>query len=270
MKDITRLQVRPGHRIKWSRIDCDDKGRFKHKDEAVSDMEACLHLLDTLQDRLYAEQKRSLLIVLQGMDTSGKDGTIRHVLRGVNPQGCIVTSFKQPTPEEAAHDFLWRVHRHTPARGYMGIFNRSHYEDVLVTRVHGTISDQEARKRFAEINEFESLLARNGTVILKFFLAISKEEQRQRLQDRIDDKDKHWKFNPQDLVERQHWKDYERVYTDAISATSTGQAPWFVIPSNHKWYRNYLVAKILARTLQAMKLKYPEDAKNITKTRIPR
>ena len=271
MHDLKRLLVRPGHRFHWDKIDPDEKGHFDNKEEAVGETEALARELDVLQERLYAEHQRSLLIVLQGMDTSGKDGTVRHVMRGVNPQGCIVSSFKQPTPEELAHDFLWRVHADTPAKGFIGIFNRSHYEDVLVTRVHGLIDDRAAKDRFREINDFERLLSNNGTMILKFYLSISRDEQRRRLQSRLDVPDKHWKFNPNDLVERKRWDKYQTVYAAAIAATSCPEAPWYVIPANHKWYRNYLVAKIIARTLKKMNPQYPEtDEASFRKIKIPR
>ena len=192
-------------------------------------------------------------------------------MRGINPQGCQVASFKVPTPEESSHDFLWRIHRHTPARGYIGIFNRSHYEDVLVTRVHDLISAKEAKQRFREINDFEAMLTNNGTGIVKFYLAISRDEQRQRLQARLDDPQKRWKFNPNDLKERRLWDRYTRAYDEAIAATSTRQAPWYVIPGNHKWYRNYLVAKILVAMLEEMDPQFPPGIAGVDlhKVRIP-
>jgi PPK2 family polyphosphate:nucleotide phosphotransferase len=224
-----------------------------------------------LQERLYAERKRGLLIVLQAVDAGGKDGAIRHVMKGINPQGCRITSFKVPTPEELAHDFLWRVHQHVPARGFIGVFNRSHYEDVLVTRVHELIADSEVQNRFEEINDFERMLVGNGTTILKFYLAISKDEQRRRLQARLDDPRKHWKFSPSDLAERRFWDRYLKAYAEAISATSTKHAPWFVIPANHEWYRNYLVAKIIVATLKKMDPQYPPPPEGIDfrKVKIP-
>ena len=234
--------------------DCDpgDTGGYKSREEAAERTEHLRQKLSALQERLYAEGRRSILVVLQGLDTSGKDGTIRHVLGGVNPQGCVVTSFKAPTPQEKAHDFLWRVHAACPARGYIGIFNRSHYEDVLITRVHGTITDREADRRLKEIRAFERLLARSGTRILKFFLHISREEQRERLLARVDDPAKRWKFSSQDLEERGYWKAYQAAFEKALPATSTSEAPWFVVPANHKWHRNLVVAGHLVRALEQM------------------
>ena len=257
MKTLKRYRVIPGKALRWSAIDPADHGEFATEDAALPETDAHIRQLDPLQERLYAEGKRSLLIILQALDTGGKDGTIRHVMRSVNPQGCQVTSFKAPTPDERAHDFLWRIHNHVPAKGMIGIFNRSHYEDVLITRVHGDITEKEAGRRFREINDFERMLAHNGTTIVKFFLTISKDEQRRRLQARVDDPQKKWKFNPADLVERRYWSRYPGVCADALSATSTKHAPWYVIPANHKWYRNYLVAKVLSATLKAMDPQFP-------------
>ncbi|MFI5233553.1 MAG: polyphosphate kinase 2 family protein [Gemmatimonadales bacterium] len=254
---MRRYALKPAGSLRWTDVDPGDHGDFKDEAAAHEKTEAHIAKLDLLQERLYAEGKRSLLIVLQALDTGGKDGTIRHVMRGLNPQGCRVTSFKVPTPEERAHDFLWRVHREVPARGLIGIFNRSHYEDVLVTCVHGDVSHNEAKARFREINRFERELAQNGTTILKFYLAISKDEQRRRLQARVDDPLKRWKFSEADLAERRYWDAYMRAYGDACGATSTSYAPWYVIPANHKWYRNYLVAKIVAATLKKMDPRFP-------------
>ncbi|HEY2849423.1 MAG TPA: polyphosphate kinase 2 family protein [Gemmatimonadaceae bacterium] len=249
--------MRPTGSLRWSDIDPDDHGDFKTEADAQAKTEAHIAKLDALQERLYAEGRQSLLIVLQALDTGGKDGTIRHVMRGLNPQGCHVTSFKVPTPEERSHDFLWRVHKEVPARGMIGIFNRSHYEDVLVTRVHGDVSPAEAKDRFRAINRFEQQLAENGTTILKFYLAISKAEQRRRLQARVDDPQKRWKFSTGDVAERRHWDAYMKVYADACAATCTPHAPWYPVPANHKWYRNYLVAKIVAATLKKMHPRFP-------------
>jgi len=263
MKETKKYRVKPGSRVRVDEMDPDDKGRFDKEEDALEETEGLIRELDPLQERLYAEGKRSLLIILQAMDTGGKDGTIRHVIKGINPQGCQVTSFKVPTDEERAHDFLWRVHQHVPARGYIGIFNRSHYEDVLVTRVHDLISTEEAKKRLREINDFEKSLVHNGTTVLKLYLTISKAEQRRRLQARLDDPHKRWKFSPNDLKERQYWDRYLKVYAEAISATSTRHAPWYLIPANHKWYRNYLVAKIIVATLKEMNPQYPPAQKGI-------
>jgi PPK2 family polyphosphate:nucleotide phosphotransferase len=271
VKEINKCRVKPGHRANWDDVDPDDKGPFDQKEDALEETEEFIRKLDDLQERLYAERKRSLLIILQGIDAGGKDGTIRHVMKGINPQGCRVTSFKVPTPEEREHDFLWRVHPHVPAKGFIGIFNRSHYEDVLVVRVHRLISDQEAVDRFREINHFERLLVKDSTTVLKFCLVISKDEQRRRLQARLDNPHKRWKFNPSDLKERRYWNRYVEAYADAISATSTKHAPWYLIPGNHEWYRNYLVAKIIAATLKQMDPQYPPAPRGIDfrKVRIP-
>ncbi|HVT78966.1 MAG TPA: polyphosphate kinase 2 family protein [Acidimicrobiales bacterium] len=220
--------------------------------------EALTEKLATLQERLYAEAKQSLLVVLQAMDTGGKDGTIKHVFRIVNPLGVHVASFKQPTPVELAHDFLWRVHAKTPAKGDIVIFNRSHYESVLVERVHDIVPKTVWKQRYDQINAFEQLLVADGTTIVKFFFYISKVEQRQRLLARLDDPKKRWKFNPGDVAERQYWDKYVAAYQDAVNKTNTESAPWYVVPANHKWYRNYVVSKVLVETLERMNPKYPE------------
>lgn len=257
---MKRYRVTPGRPFSWGDVRPDDRGDFKTEADAFEKTEAHILKLDPLQERLYAEGKRSLLIILQAIDTGGKDGTIRHVMRGINPQGCNVTSFKVPTPYERSHDFLWRIHNEVPAKGMIGIFNRSQYEDVLVTSVHREISRAEEKTRLREINAFERELVQNGTTILKFWLAISRDEQRRRLQARVDDPQKRWKFSAGDLVERRYWDAYMKTYARVCAATSTRHAPWFVIPANHKWYRNYLVAKIVAATLKKMNPKFPSIA----------
>jgi PPK2 family polyphosphate:nucleotide phosphotransferase len=253
--------VKPESPLSLDRYDADDTGEYKKTDQDKEKAKAItiqlINRLDELQERLYANGARALLIVLQGMDTSGKDGTIRNVMSGVNPQGCKVVSFKAPSPKELAHDFLWRVHQEVPAKGQIGIFNRSHYEDVLVTRVHGVISDKVAKLRFEQIKEFEEFLVEDGTAILKFFLHISKEEQKERLEARIHDPGKRWKFNEGDLEERKRWKDYMDAFEDVISATSTIHAPWYIVPANRKWYRNLVVANRVVNVLEDMKLKTP-------------
>ena len=261
MNAMKKYRIAHGSRLSWSDFDPDDHGAFEGEADALNETEACIRKLNPLQERLYAEGQRSLLIILQALDTGGKDGTIRHVMRELNPQGCQVTSFKLPTPEERAHDFLWRVHQHVPAKGLIGIFNRSHYEDVLVTRVHHDISAAEADQRFREINDFERMLVQNGTQVVKFYLSISKGEQKRRLQARLDDPQKRWKFSTSDLHERRYWNRYPRFCSEAISATSSRHAPWYVIPSNHKWYRNYLVARIIVRTLEKMNPQFPSIRK---------
>lgn len=249
---MNRYRVEPNSRVSLRDRDADDTGDYKRREDAADRTEQLKETLDTLQERLYAERARSVLVVLQGIDTSGKDGTIRHVMRGVNPQGCIVASFKAPTPLEKAHDFLWRIHASCPPHGYIGILNRSHYEDVLVTRVHGQLTDKKAQRRLEQIRAFEELLTDSGTRILKFFLHISKAEQKKRLLARVEDPDKRWKVSPQDLTERSFWKEYKEAFEEALAATSTETAPWFVVPANHKWYRNLVVADRLVHALQEM------------------
>lgn len=250
--------VRPGTRVDLSAIDPDfHEGLSKRDPEVKRRTKQARERMYDLQERLYAEGQQSLLIVLQALDTGGKDGTIKHVMRGLNPSGCRVASFKVPTAEELAHDFLWRVHRQTPRAGEIVVFNRSHYEDVLVVRVHGLVPEEVWRRRYQRINEFEQLLVEAGTRIVKFFLYISKEEQRERLQARLDSPAKHWKFHPADLAERRRWDEYIAAYEDALTECSTPVAPWYIIPANRKWYRNMIVAEILAATLEEMDPKFP-------------
>jgi PPK2 family polyphosphate:nucleotide phosphotransferase len=258
---MNSYQVKPRSRVRLSEHDPDDTGSYQKTDEgkalAKKETERRVARLSRLQERLYANGNRSLLIVLQGMDTSGKDGTIRNVMSGVNPQGCKVVSFKTPSNHELAHDFLWRVHREVPAKGFIGIFNRSHYEDVLITRVHGWVSDRVAKRRFDQIRAFEEILVENGTAIVKFFLHISKKEQKKRLEERILDPEKRWKWNSGDLEERSLWGKYMRAFEDVISSTSTREAPWYIVPANRKWFRNLVVADRVLNALEAMKLKQP-------------
>ena len=209
-----------------------------------------------------------MLIVVQAMDTGGKDGAIEHVFSGVNPQGCDVTSFKQPTHVEAAHDFLWRVHAAAPRQGMIGIFNRSHYEDVLVVRVHDLVPKHVWSKRYEHINRFEQLLTDSGTTVIKFFLHISKGEQKDRLQSRLDDPKKHWKFDPGDLKERAHWDDYQSAYEDVLRKCSTAAAPWYIVPSDHKWFRNWVISDTIVRTLRKLNPQYPPPADGLNLIRI--
>ena len=239
-------------------------------DGAPGDKKATKRALDDLatrlaelQDRLYAESAQSLLVVLQAMDAGGKDGTVKHVFAGVNPQGVRVTSFKVPTAEELAHDFLWRIHAHAPGRGEIAIFNRSHYEDVLVARVHELVDESTWRRRYRHINHFEWLLHDSGTRIVKLFLHISREEQAVRLQARLDDPSKRWKFNPGDLGERARWDDYMAAYEEAIARTSTEHAPWYVVPADRKWFRNWAVSRIVIEALEAMDPRYPAPAEDL-------
>lgn len=242
-----------------------DKKVLKEETQKLS-----VHIADW-QPKLYAEAKQSLLVVLQAMDTGGKDSTIASIFSWVNPQGCRVHSFKKPTELELSHHFLWRIWQNVPPNGYITVFNRSHYEDVLVPRVQGAVSDKLARQRFEEIRDFEKNLSDQGTRILKFFLHISKEEQKKRLQERLDNPKKNWKFNPEDLKDRRKWNRYMRYYEEAIGATGTREAPWFVIPANHKWFRNWIVAQIILEALEAMNPRFPRPAKGFhpKKIKIP-
>jgi PPK2 family polyphosphate:nucleotide phosphotransferase len=251
-----RLRVPPGSRVDLSAVD-PNATHGHQKTESELELERGIERLTALQDRLWAESKHAVLVVLQGIDAAGKDGTIRHVMSGFNPMGCTVTSFKVPTVIELAHDYLWRIHQRTPARGEIAIFNRSHYEDVLVVRVHELVPKSVWSKRYDQINEFEQALAESGTTIVKFFLFIDPDEQKKRFQDRLDDPAKRWKFKLGDLDERKRWDAYAAAYEEALRRCSTEWAPWYVIPANHKWFRNLAVAEILADTLQALDPQYP-------------
>jgi len=246
-------KVDAGSNVKLKDYDPDSTDTYEDRVSADLELQALSDELSELQELLSAAQKNSLLVVLQGMDTSGKDGTIRHVLSHVNPQGCFVHSFKAPTQEELAHDFLWRVHKVTPAQGQMGIFNRSHYEDVLVARVQNLVPEKVLNGRYEEINDFEQLLARNGMIILKFFLHISYDEQERRLLAREEDKDKSWKLSAEDWEDRKYWKEYEKAYEDALSMCSTNNAPWYIVPGNHKWFRNLAVAHTIVHRMRQYK-----------------
>lgn len=247
-----------------SSIDPDDLGEWKRRqDEARQKLADNCAELEKLQEILFAESKHKILVVLQAMDTGGKDGTIRSVFEGVNPQGVKVVSFKVPTPAEMAHDYLWRIHPHVPGKGELVIFNRSHYEDVLVVRVHEWINKKECELRYQHICDFERLLAEEGTTILKFFLHISKDEQRQRLLERITTTGKQWKFNPGDLKERELWQKYMDAYEETLIETSTSYAPWYVVPSNRNWYRNLVVSNIILDTLKELKMNYPQPAEDL-------
>ncbi len=268
MKIKTPHRVKPHESVRLSHVSTSQTGKYKSKLEADVDLEKHRLRMDTLQELLTAEGKHAVLVVLQGMDTAGKDGTIRHIFTGVNPQGCDVTPFKVPTPLEARHDFLWRAHNAVPAHGKIGIFNRSHYEDVLVTRVHKLISDREAEKRMDEIVRFEEMLARNGIVILKFFLHISQAEQTRRLKERLADPSKHWKMSEADFAERRFWPDYQKAYEDALSRTSRKHAPWFIVPSDHKWYRDVVISSVMVEALSGLKLKYPQPSFDFRKIKL--
>lgn len=264
--NIQPYLIQPGSKFKLSQFEASDKSLINgDKDNARAELEQLRARLETLQELLYAEGKHKLLIVLQAMDTAGKDSTIRMVFDGVNPQGVKVANFKAPTTEELAHDFLWRVHAKTPAKGEIVIFNRSHYEDVLITRVNGWISADLCKTRYRQINAFEEFLSENGTTILKFYLHISKDEQKQRLIERRDTPSKQWKFNPGDLASRSQWDNYMAAYTDAIAATSTRHAPWFVVPANSKLQRNLVISNVICDTLEGLKMDYPKAAEGLEK-----
>lgn len=258
-----QFQVRQGRKLKLADIDPGFTERHEKKATALVDINRYARRLRELQYLLYAEGKRGLLICLQAMDTGGKDGTIRHVLGYMNPQGCRVQAFKVPSPEESAHDFLWRVHKVTPERGEVVIFNRSHYEDVLVTRVHKLVPNKVWRARYADINAFEHYLSKNGVHTLKFFLHISKDEQLRRLKKRINDPSRHWKISEADYRERQCWDSYQQAYEDAINHCSTEISPWYVIPADHKWFRNLAISRIVVEYLEGLDMRFPEPEVDI-------
>jgi PPK2 family polyphosphate:nucleotide phosphotransferase len=267
--DYPRFRVEPGTRARLADIDPDASEGYKRKKDVADELKRHRDRISDLQARLYGEQKRSLLIVLQAMDTGGKDGTIKGVFQGVNPQGCQVWSFKAPSNEEAAHDFLWRYHQKAPPKGMIHIFNRSHYEDVLIVRVKDLVPESVWRPRYEAINQFEYALTADGVTVLKFFLHISKDEQKRRLESRLDDPDKRWKFSANDLKERGYWDDYQAAFEDAVNECSTAYAPWYVVPANKKWYRNLVVARTIADTLEAMNPRFPAAEKGLDKVRIP-
>lgn len=267
--DYPRYRVRPGEPIVLADVDPDTSERYKKKKHVEEELEHQRDRLGELQARLYAENQQSLLIVLQAMDTGGKDGTIKHVFQGVNPQGCRVWSFKKPSDEEASHDFLWRYYQRTPQRGMITIFNRSHYEDVLIARVRQLVSEKVWRERYHTINQFEQMLTLSNIKVIKFFLHISKDEQKRRLESRLQDPDKRWKFSSNDLKERLLWDDYQKAFEDAINNCSTAYAPWYVVPANNKWYRNLVIARTLADTLEAMNPQYPAAEQGLENIVIP-
>jgi PPK2 family polyphosphate:nucleotide phosphotransferase len=266
MKDYL---VRPGTSVKLSRWSSDDTSGFDGtKAASRKQLEKLTARLERLQELLYAGHEHSVLVVLQGIDSAGKDGTIRRVFEGVNPQGVRVVSFKAPSVEELDHDFLWRVHAQLPARGEMVLFNRSHYEDVLVPRVHGLIKRPVWERRYREINDFERMLSEEGTTVLKFFLHISRREQRRRLQERLDDPTKHWKFRGADLQERLRWNSYMKAYDDALSQTSTPWAPWHVVPSDRKWFRDLYVSERIVSALEKLRMRWPPLAAEFRTARV--
>lgn len=261
------LAATPGSRFRLWRVDPADTHGFG-KEDAHERLKRNTKRMFDLQYRLYAESRRAMLIVLQAMDAGGKDGTIRHVMSGMNPQGCRVTSFKVPSSEEAAHDYLWRIHHAVPRYGEIGIFNRSHYEDVLVVRVHNLVPEKTWRRRYDQINAFERHLAENNVVIVKFFLHISKKEQKRRFIERVGDPDKNWKFSKHDVEERKHWDEYMQAYDEAIRRCSTPWAPWYVVPSDKKWFRNLAVSEVIVRTLESLKMRFPKPGFDPAKIKI--
>ncbi len=262
---MDKYMVKPGKKFKLSNIKSDDSGKFNDQTREACEAKT-LELQEKmakLQNILFASRSKALLVVLQAMDGSGKDSVIGHVFDSVSPNGVQVTYYKAPTSLELSHDYLWRIHNACPAKGMIGIFNRSHYEDVLITRVHGWCDDKTAKKRFRQIRDFEQMLSENGTTILKFHLRISTDEQAIQLQERIDDPTKRWKFNPGDLEERKRWDDYMNMYEQAIAATSSDFAPWHVVPGDKRWYRNYVISSVIVEALEAMKLEYPVGDKTV-------
>jgi len=250
--------VKPGHKVRLKALNPDATGDYKNKDETRERLEKLLARRDALQERLYAESKRALLIVFQAIDTGGKDGATKHLLEGLNPAGIQVAAFKAPNKDDLAHDFLWRIHAQTPPKGFIGVWNRSHYEDVLVARVHNFVPEPVWRARYQQINDFEQMLSENGTVIVKFYLHISKDEQKKRLQARLDDPDKHWKFQVGDIEERKLWDEYQSAFDDALSQCSTDWAPWNIVPANHKWARDIAIAERVNEVLEEMNPQFPD------------
>jgi PPK2 family polyphosphate:nucleotide phosphotransferase len=273
----TKLIVKPNSKVDLSKTPTDFTDGYKSEEEATEDLKKNIEKMIGLQDKLYAENKYSMLLIFQAMDAAGKDGTIKHVMSGLNPQGTQVYSFKQPTYEDLNHDYLWRINKCLPERGKIGIFNRSYYEEVLVVKVHNLIENEKIpseliiediwQQRYHEINEFEKYLYQNGTVILKFFLHLSKDEQKRRFLKRIDKKSRNWKFSGADLKEREYWDEYQKCYQEAISATSKKNAPWFIIPADHKWYMRLAVSEIIVDAMKKLPINYPklnaEQLKNL-------
>lgn len=260
-----RLVVPAGGRVRLAEWDPEET--LGHKKDARTEeaIARSIARLDELQYLMYADHRHALLVVLQGMDAAGKDGTIRHVMAGLNPQGCRVTAFKAPTPEQAEHDFVWRVHQAVPALGDIAIFNRSHYEDVLVARVRKLVPKDVWSRRYEQINRFEQLLAESGVVVLKFFLHISRDEQRRRFEERLRDPTKQWKLSPADFEDRKYWEDYVDAYEDALARCSTASAPWFIVPANKKWFRNLAVAHLLVEALKRLDMKFPKPSFDVSR-----
>ena len=256
---VKRYLIEPGSKVRLRKTDPNDTSGFDgDKADGEKAIDANLRKLDPLQELLYAEHKHRLLLVLQGMDSSGKDGTIRRVFEGVNPEGVRVAHFGRPSEEELDHDYLWRAHKQIPGKGEIVIFNRSHYESVLVERVHGLVPESVWSKRYRQIVDFERMLDEEGTTIVKFFLHIDKKEQAKRFQDRLEDPTKHWKFSYLDYNERSYWKDYTQAYEEALEKTSTEFAPWYVVPSNHPWFRDLVVSEVVVEALESLGMRYPK------------
>jgi PPK2 family polyphosphate:nucleotide phosphotransferase len=265
---LKELIVKPDSNIRLKHFDSGYHGKHESHKSALPEIQEHVQKMEELQYLMYAENKHSLLIVLQGLDAAGKDGVVRHVLSGMNPSGCNSVNFKQPTAKELAHDFLWRVHPHVPAKGSVTIFNRSHYEDVLVGRVHGLVPEKVWSKRYDQINDFEQLIAtENNTTILKFFLHISKDEQLARFKKRLDDPARQWKISDSDYKERDYWGDYTKAFEDVLDKTSTEHAPWFIIPSNHKWFRDLAISQIIVRQMEDMNMQLPKPTVNLAEIR---
>jgi PPK2 family polyphosphate:nucleotide phosphotransferase len=257
--------LKPGTKVSLKKHDPADTGPYSSAKDVEEILQKQLEELNKLQYLLYAESRRALLVVLQGMDTSGKDGTIRHVMSGVSPLGVQVRAFKAPHEEELAHDFLWRVHQQVPRHGYVGIFNRSHYEDVLVVRVHELVPRAVWKSRYEQINQFEKMLTANGVFVLKFFLHISRDEQKKRLQERLNDPSRHWKLSLKDVEERSYWSAYRKAYEVALTRCNTPWAPWHIVSANHKWYRNLVVAETIVQTLRSFNMEYPKASVDLSK-----
>jgi len=263
-----KLVVKPASEVRLKHFDPSYRGKDESHKPALREIQENLQKMQELQYRMYAENKHSLLVVLQGLDAAGKDGVVRHVLTGMNPSGCVSVNFKEPTKEDLAHDFLWRVHPHVPARGSIAIFNRSHYEDVLIARVHGLVSEKVWSQRYDQINDFERLItAENNTTIVKFFLHISKEEQLARFKKRLDDPARQWKISDSDYKEREYWDDYLKAFEEVLTKTSTDGAPWFIIPSDHKWFRDLAISQIIVREMQDMDMQLPKPTVNLDEIR---
>lgn len=267
MNYLNKFRVPTGNRVRLEESDSKFSDKHETKSSSHAKTEKLQQRMDELQFRLYAEQKRSLLICLQAPDAGGKDGVVRYVIGSMNPQGCRVVAFKQPSSEELAHDFLWRIEHATPKRGEVVIFNRSHYEDMLIVRVHDLVPKQVWSQRYEQINDYERRLVANGTHILKFFLHVSKEEQLKRFKQRLDDSERHWKISEADYTEREYWDAYEAAYEDSLSKCSTDDAPWFVIPSDHKWFRDLAISQIIVETMEKLGIALPPPSVYIDRIR---